>query len=288
MIYLSSYPALREQIRRQKNQAIQSYFHRRIYHHDNPYQIWGRSHPLRVLLILSHMRSGSSLLTHILSQNPAILGYGETHITYQTPQDIKQLMVKVYWQCHDFRQLSDLKHLRMTHHYVLDKVLHNRLLADESLLKQPQVSVIFLIREPTSTLASLQKLKPHLDYPKQFFYYKNRLLTLGRYAELIHDKERSLWLTYDQILDETETVFNQLHAFLGTDSGFSEQYQIMKTTGQKGVGDSHGKIKSGTIIRNKPTSQVHLPQDIQAEAEDLYQSTYDRLYNFCTAGVPRL
>lgn len=174
----------------------------------------------------------------------------------------------------------------MTHHYVLDKVLHNTLLPDESLLNQSQVSVIFLIREPTATLASLQKLKPHLNYHEQFCYYKNRLLALGRYAELIHDKERSLWLTYDQLLDHTTTVLNQFQTFLGTDFSFSENYKLMKTTGQKGVGDSHEKIKSGTIIRDKQNSQVHLHEEIQAEADAIYKSTYNRLCNFCTSSVP--
>ncbi|TVR05719.1 MAG: sulfotransferase family protein [Phormidium sp. GEM2.Bin31] len=282
----SNSKTLREQVRYYKNQAIQTYFHQRIYRHESPYQIWGRSQPMKILIILSHMRSGSSLLTHILNQNPAILGYGETHITYQTPQDFKQLMAKVYWQCHEFKSLSDLKYLRMTHQYVLDKVLHNKLIADKSLLNHPQVSVIFLIREPATTLTSLQKLKPHLEQHEQLRYYKNRLITLGNYAEFVNDNERSLWLTYDQLLHQTQTVLSKFKAFLETDLEFSEHYQIMKTTGKKGVGDSRGKIKAGTIVRNRPTSEIHLSPDIKAEAEAVYQNTHQRLLSFCTSSVP--
>jgi LPS sulfotransferase NodH len=35
--------------------------------------------------ILSHMRSGSTLLAHLLASHPEIIGYGETHIRYRSP-----------------------------------------------------------------------------------------------------------------------------------------------------------------------------------------------------------
>ena len=276
---------LKEKFRHQKNAAIKTYFRQRIYSSPELGGIWGRSQPMRILLILSHMRSGSSLLTHILTHNPAILGYGETHITYQTPQDFKQLMADVYWQCHEFRHLRDLKHLRMNHQYVLDKVLHNHLISDLDLLTHPQISIIFLIREPASSLVSLQKLKPHLSDRQRFDYYKNRLIQLENYAKLVNNKNRSLWVTYEKILDDTPSVLSSLKQFLGTELEFSEQYQILKTTGQKGVGDSQGKIKSGKIIRQKAPPPTSLPADIREEAEGLYQTTYQNLSRYCTPSI---
>ncbi|MCC5896654.1 MAG: sulfotransferase domain-containing protein [Phormidium sp. BM_Day4_Bin.17] len=274
--------SLREQVRHHKNQAIQNYFHQRIYRHESPYQIWGRSQPLRVLLILGHMRSGSSLLTHILNHNPAILGYGETHITYESAEDFKQLMARVYWRCNDFKRLSDLQNLRMTHQYVLDKVLHNKLLVDESLLTHPQVSMIFLVREPTGSLASLQKLKPYLTEQERFGYYKNRLIKLGDYAELVDNKEKTLWVTYEQLLNQTQPVLNRFQEFLGTKTEFSEQYKLLKTTGKRWVGDSNEKIKTGKIIRHPTTSDHALSNDIEAEANAIYQNTCQRLQTFCS------
>ncbi|MFO8040884.1 MAG: hypothetical protein R6U67_15720 [Sodalinema sp.] len=285
MTYLVSPQHLREQLRRQKNAAIQAYFRQRIYSNSEPEKIWGRSQPMRILLILSHMRSGSSLFTHILTHNPAILGYGETHITYQTPQDFKKLITDVYWQCHDFRKLSDLKQLRMNHQYVLDKVLHNHLLSDLALLNHPQVSIIFLIREPAPSLVSLQKLKPYLSDRQRFDYYKKRLIQLGEYAKFLNNKERSLWVTYEQLLHQTQPVLTCLKQFLETDSGFSEQYQLLKTTGKKGVGDSQAKIKSGKIIRDSNAPIVSLPPDIGEEAEAIYQQTCQNLSTYCTATV---
>jgi hypothetical protein len=285
MTYLIVPQNLREQLRHQKNAAIQAYFRQRIYASPDPEKIWGRSQPMRILLILSHMRSGSSLLTHILTHNPAILGYGETHRTYQTTHDFKQLMADVYWRCHEFRHLRDLKHLRMNHHYVLDKVLHNHLLSNLSLLTHPQVSIIFLIREPVASLVSLQKLKPHLSDRQRFDYYSSRLLQLADYAKFINNKNRSLWVTYEQLLDNTPSVLRSLKQFLGTKLEFSEHYQILKTTGQKGVGDSQEKIKSGKIIRQKSPPPTSLPADIREEAEGIYQTTYQALSHYCTPSV---
>ena len=276
---------IKESLRHQKNTLIQGYFRRRIYSNPDLEKIWGRSQPMRILLILSHMRSGSSLLTHILTHNPAILGYGETHRTYQTAHDFKQLMADVYWRCHEFRHLRDLKNLRMNHQYVLDKVLHNHLLSNPPLLTHPQVSIIFLIREPVASLVSLQKLKPHLSDRQRFDYYSNRLIQLANYAKLVNDKKCSLWVTYEQILDDTPSVLSSLKEYLNTELEFSEQYQILKTTGQKGVGDSQGKIKSGKIIRQKAPPPTSLPADIREEAEVIYQTTYQTLSHYCTPTV---
>ena len=43
--------------------------------------------PQQKILLLGHMRCGSSLLSNILATNPEITGYGETHLDYQTPGD---------------------------------------------------------------------------------------------------------------------------------------------------------------------------------------------------------
>lgn len=276
---------LREQIRYRKNQAIQSYFYQRIYRSESPCQIWGRSQPLRILFILGHMRSGSSLLTHLLNHNPAILGYGETHITYQSPEDFKQLMVKVYWRCNEFKKLTDLQHLRMTHQYVLDKLLHNKLLVDKSLLTHPQVSIIFLIREPAASLASLQKLKPHLTNQERFGYYKNRLTKLGDYAEFINNKEKTLWLTYEQLLNQTQPVLSSFQGFLGTKVQFSEQYKLLKSTGKRWVGDSNEKIKTGKIIRHSTPCDYSLFKGVETEANAIYQNTCQRLQTFCSSSI---
>ena len=89
------------------------------------------------------MRSGSSLFSHILNSNPQIIGYGETHINYDSVANFKDLQFKVYWQ---------LKDVSMTHRYILDKILHNHKITDSTILKTSYLSNIFLIREPLGTI----------------------------------------------------------------------------------------------------------------------------------------
>ena len=53
----------------------------------------GRSR--RYLFVLSHMRSFSSLLCHILGSHPEIAGYAEAHQAYAGRADLLQLTRKV-------------------------------------------------------------------------------------------------------------------------------------------------------------------------------------------------
>jgi len=85
-----------------------------------------------MLFILGHMRSGSSLLTHILSSNAAIDGYGETHLDYSNPQDFGVATANV---CRHLWKVPSGE-------YVLDKVLHKRHIPRSELLKHPSVRVI--------------------------------------------------------------------------------------------------------------------------------------------------
>lgn len=239
--------------RRFKDQILRHYYAFRIDYPQNPYAIALRRSPYQVLFILSHMRSGSSLLTHLLVTNPDIIGYGETHLNYATESDFKQLLHRVYWT---------VRGLRMNHTYVLDKLLHDSKLQDP-LLQSSHIRAIFLVREPASTLASLLKLKEHWSEAKAVLYYVDRLATLERYAQIINDSQtsntpRSLFFTYQNLLNDTQGVFQILQEFLDVPSSFSETYDLMPLTGFKGVGDSSSNIKAGRILRDreKPTITV--------------------------------
>jgi hypothetical protein len=246
----------RESIRSLKTNVIYKYYQFRIYKIQDPYQIRLRKSPYRIIFILSHMRSGSSLLAHILNSNPEIIGYGETHINYTSKLDFKHLMFKVYWQ---------LKELDMSHQYILDKILHDHKILEETLLTSENLYTIFLIREPKRTLASILDLKPHWTEETALSYYIQRLSTLERYAKIINSKERSLWLDYDQLLESSNSVFKTLKNFLGTKAGFSEEYEVLKTTGIRGIGDSSENIQAGCIIRT--------PRELESK---IYQDSIDK------------
>jgi hypothetical protein len=263
---------LRESVITLKTKATYKYYQFRINTVRDSYRIRLRKNPYRILFIFGHMRSGSSLLVHLLNSNPEIIGYGETHLEYTSELDFKKLMFKVYWK---------LKELDMSHQYLFDKILHDHKLLEEKLLDLETLDAIFLIREPKRTLASIIDLKPHWTEEKALNYYIQRLLTLERYAKIINSKERSLWLDYDQLLHHSNSVFETLQSFLGTKEGFSEKYEILKTTGIRGIGDSSANIKAGQIIRNPRELKAQISQDSLDKARQYFEQCSATLSQYC-------
>ena len=268
--------ALREKLRELKSSMVHRYLKLRINHHNSPYQILFRKNPYRVLFILGHMRSASSLLSHILTSNPEIIGYGETHTQYYSDRDLKKLMSKVYGNYYQ------LKNMTMSHKYVLDKVLHNNKLIDDSFLKNEQVYTIFLVRKPQRTIASILDLKSDWDENKALNYYIDRLVKLEKQAQLINNKTHSLFIQQEQILDNTDLVFQALQNFLDTKTGFSENYELQKTTGMRYVGDRTENIKSGRIVRQKRKLDIKVADHVVEKAMESYQKSCQTLSKYCT------
>lgn len=260
-------------LRNFKNTSIRKYYEFRIRSSREPYRIIGRKRTYKILFILSHMRSGSSLLTHILNSNPEIIGYGETHIQYSSEKDFKTLMFKDYWNIRD---------LNMNHKYVLDKVLHNHKFLKHQFLDSEQILAIFLIREPRRSLASMLELKPHWTEQDALNYYCQRLFKLDEYAKFINNKKRSLLIIHDQILNNSNSVFDDLKKFLETQEGFSEEYQLTRRTGQRDIGDWQGNIKAGRIIRTPRKLDNNISQESLEKAMQVFNQCQSSLAMYCT------
>ena len=264
---------MRQYFRDIKNNLANNYYQFRINTDQDPYQIRFRQKPFRILFILSHMRSGSSLFTHLLNSNPEIIGYGETHINYSSELDFKTLMFKVYW---------NIKNYQMNHKYLLDKVLHNHKFLTDDFLVSEQVYSIFLIRKPQRTLASILEIKPHWSEEKALTYYQERLGLLESYAKLINNKKQSFFITHEQLIDQTDLVFNGLKNFLETQESFSEQYETLRTTGRKGIGDSSENIKAGYIIRNRTQIDTKFSGELVEKATHSFQKCLTTLSTHCS------
>ena len=271
----------RQRIREYKNDLVQTYFNYRIEAVNQPYTVAFRTQPYRFLLLLSHMRSGSSLLTHLLTTNPEVIGYGETHTNYTDANDFKGLLKKVYWQAQDFRTLGDVGNLRMNHQYVMDKVLHNKKFLNHDFLQSEQVYGLFLLREPQRSLASIADLKPHWNQQDTIEYYAERMAMLVTYAQLINDPARMLVVTYEQLLDQTPQVLTTLQQFLQTRTPFTEEYTVLKTTGMKGVGDSKGRIKAGKIVRSQRQLTQSFPPELVERAKKVHRDCQTALMDLC-------
>ena len=232
--------------------------------------------PEKFIFILSHMRSGSTFLTHLLASNPAISGYGETRTRYFTRRHFGILTGKVlYTLRHD--PLSGGKR------YVLDKLLHNRFVgpAGAKIFCGDDVKVVFLLREPLGTLTSLLNRFRHTE-TRAGNYYLRRLDMLQKYVDELTPRTSCLALTYDQLLYRTDGVFRLLERFLALDCSLAETYRILPTTGMTRIGDPSPKILSGKIVRDGPEAdRMRISTETIETARDRYERCLSQLKDAC-------
>lgn len=235
--------------------------------------------PFKYVFILAHMRSGSSLLVHLLSASPDVCGYGETHIDYRQRRDLLRLS---YWVLFKLRRFP----LPGKETYVLDKIVHDSHLRfdDLPLLCASDVSVIFLIREPRGALRSLMKW---CDYESRqaVDYYTDRLSALVKYAKYLTRYRVCALLTYESLLSWTDGVFDLLERYLELRYPLSGQYPLMRSTGKPGIGDWSAKLLSGRICGDDPV-QAMPPMDarLSSRAQDAFSSSLKTLRRCCISG----
>ncbi|NJK99047.1 MAG: hypothetical protein HC910_00260 [Spirulinaceae cyanobacterium SM2_1_0] len=82
---------------------------------------------------------------------------------------------------------------------------------------------------------------------------------------------------------DSPTIFSLLQEFLGTKTGFSEQYKVTATTGMRGIGDSSEQIKAGHLVRQtRPLDRAReISPDLVAAAEQSYQNCRQALQARC-------
>jgi hypothetical protein len=241
---------------------------------------------LRVLFVLSHQRSGSSLLVHCLNTNPKVLGYGETLIHYASERDFRRLPLMV---------MARTRKLVALQRYVVDKLLYDELIEDPHLLRSENLQTIFLVREPKGALQSLiqapelegwpQRIEANRDHVDQEIaarYYCDRLETLEEYARTINDKKHSLFITFDQLLERTGDVFIAFQRLLQIHGSFSEQYEILRTTGASGHGDVSANIKQGFVDRQIQRRHCTLRRDLLERANAAFDRCCTTLREHCT------
>ena len=104
--------------------------------------------PRQALFLLSHMRSYSSLLCHILNSNPEVDGYGELGIPYRTPLDLINMRYQIRLTTGN----------RLQGRYALDKVLHPTVELADAILTSPSATVMVGVREPDASVRSIRAM----------------------------------------------------------------------------------------------------------------------------------
>lgn len=217
------------------------------------------------VFIMAHMRSGSSLLEHILSSNPEIFGAGEQSRIYTTNLDLKK---------------GELFIRRINHtlfkpcRYITDQILHKKYTPNLDLIRSNAIKIVFLIRNPKETISSIEKLGgPYSIYEKNEFssseYYTNRLEYLVNLSNLI-PKGNQIFITYEELVSKTENTLKELTTFLELKTELKKEYNIKQTTGNSG--DTSKNIKEGTIINTKK-ELIEIDTVTKANLDNLYKET---------------
>lgn len=236
-------------------------------------------HPCPILFILGHTRSGSSLLANILASHSEILGIGETWITYKSANDFKILVKHIHWK---------LRKFWISSYYALDKILHNHFIQDSSILINDDIKVIFIIRSPEDSLASILKMGIRFDplwiEEDALLYYCNRLSALENYAQVANDKNKCFFLTYDILVKETELTLQALQKFLKLSTLPSKNYNVTNLTGCLGLGDDSPNIRSGTVLSTHKSSaaDIKISSEILTKAKLAYSACSATLLEYCS------
>jgi len=221
---------------------------------------------VKTLFLLGHMRSYSSVLSHILGSHPQISGYCETHTKYRTWFDLWKLRWRV-------RKLTG-EALRGD--YVLDKVLHDYPMA-RSILDSGSTRAIVLIRRPRETVRSIIEMglthSPvawHRDFELVARYYETRLASLLRLTEAL--RGRVVFLEAEALLQDTRAALDQLGVFLELHSPLQTEYRRFAHTGELGFGDPSKAISAGRISAapRENRTAVSIPRHLASRLETAY------------------
>jgi hypothetical protein len=222
--------------------------------------------PRRYVFVLSHMRSYSSLLCHILGSHPEVAGYAEMHQRYNGPLDLFRLRARVS------RSLGgDLRG-----RFVLDKVLHNDYAIAPSVLALAGTYPIFLVRDPADSMPSIIELGARVpnaqiysDPDSSSSYYVGRLHELARLARERHGN--ALFVRAEDLIDATRTTLDAIARFLELDQPLQDVYTIFERTGEPGWGDDSELIRAGRVVQNRAQRDVTgIPEEPLRRAVEAY------------------
>jgi hypothetical protein len=217
------------------------------------------------ILLMSHMRSYSTLLAHILGSHTEIDGYTELHQHYESPLDLRGMT----------RRIEEHTGTRRRGRYALDKLLHGRGIVDPGILRRDDVKVVFLLRNARDTLPSI--LRASVDGDKVASagtpevaanYYVARLGQLDRYSGLLG--ARAAFVEAERLIADTDAVLAELTRYLELATPLSPAYSQFKHTGKRGLGDPGKNILTGRVLRDherEPSGgEVEIPEDMIAAA----------------------
>ena len=187
------------------------------------------------------MRSGSTLLLHLLCNNDGIAGLGEMHYKYKTVSDIYGVTSRIVSGLNLSKSSST--------DYFLDKLLHEKLVGDFNVINQGFVKIIILLREPGAALSSIVKLDMIKSPVQARDHYLQQLQWIQRMTNHILP-DRWTYTTYERLIDNTDEELLRLTQFLDLKVPLEKKYSTLSTTGITGLGDPGPNIHTGVILKS--------------------------------------
>jgi hypothetical protein len=234
------------------------------------------------LFILSHMRSYSSVLSHVLGSHPQIDGYCETHLRYRFSLDLLRLKWRV-------RKLTGEP---LRGRYVLDKILHNYAVA-AAILENSRTRAIILLRQPAEVVQSIVHMGRHLDLNEQNAsvakatqYYVERLGQLTDFARAFG--KRAAFVESETLMSRTDETLAFLQDFLGLDSPLERRYRSFAKTGKPKYGDPSPAIHTGEIGAKKVRRVTFvIPAAILVKVKVAHAACLEACNRHCASMPPR-
>jgi hypothetical protein len=229
------------------------------------------------ILLISHMRSRSSLLAHVLGSHPEIDGYSELHQHYESPMDLRAMT----------RRIEERTSERRQGRYALDKLLHNAGIVDRAILLRNDVKVVFLVRHPAPTIPSIMRVAraQGRDLPASTpevatDYYITRLSRIDKYSALLGP--RAVLVEAERLVADADAVLARLTRYLGLATPLEPAYRLFPLSGQLGHGDPSQNILAGRVLRDDERSRddrepADVPAELMRSAVDAYETVLSAL-----------
>lgn len=231
----------------------------------------------RFVFILAPMRSGTTLVNHLLAEAPGVLTAGETHLVYETPRDLVRLVQKVY---------RYQRHASLRPRIIVEKCVMNDLLRDPAVLADPRCRTVFMLRDAVETVGSLLALAgkdwPYADHPADAAaYFEARLAELRDQAERLAPTGRTFYLPYETLTGSPRPTLDALGRFLGMRTPLPEDYGEQRWTGVPARGDLSERIRSGRITAGPARPAPALTDDLRARIVAAHAETAGLLARLC-------
>ncbi|MDC8830341.1 hypothetical protein [Alteromonas gilva] len=232
------------------------------------------------LLLLSHMRANTSLFGHVLGDHEAINGYYEMHIGYFSWKSLVRQKL-LFAQHHNIKPKST---------YFFDKVLHSEHHVRPSLLNRPELTVIFSLRPPQTTIPSIVKLYTKVDPNHEFAtksgavsYYIERINYL---SELSKQTASYIYIDADAIRKNTTRTLDSLTDLLGLETALVPEFAKQKLTGVGNSGDHSGYLETGKIT-NKTSNydNVQFSSEELTELNNAYLQAKSQIISTASASI---